>query len=88
MDSHYKIYQHGSPVSEVKATNYYIGDGFVTFFISVPGIDNMNVASYPTQMLAKIEYCNDPNKVREEKLKRLTRKHNIFKRFLNLATGW
>jgi len=77
--SHYRIHFYGNPSKVVYASNYDIKDGFCTFFIYMPGCDKINISTFPAASIAKIEVYTENND-REEKLKRLLKKHSLLKR--------
>lgn len=77
----YKVYlKHSTEI--VEAMNYFMDTNFVIFYtISTCG-DQINTYSYKSSDVCKIElFEQDLNEIRENKLKRILKKENFFKRF-------
>lgn len=90
MKPHYRVNLSGQPRSYFEeihmANNYLIDNGFVTFYSQIPGHkERIYVASYSTNEVTKIIFYTEleGQELREEKLKRLLKKPNIFKRIYN-----
>jgi hypothetical protein len=85
----YRIYfndRSSSNFDTVDAMNYTTNKEFATFYMGpMPGCDYVNVASYPTDKIAKIEMITEETtqEKREKKLKRIIKEDNIFKKIFN-----
>ena len=67
----------------VDAMNYTTNKEFVTFYMEpITGCDYVNVASYPTDKIAKIEMFTEETtqEKREKKLKRIIKEDGFFKK--------
>lgn len=81
----YRVYFKNGTYELIKATGYNANDSeFVTFWISIPGLDFTNVASYKSKDIKKIicEDLIDKNQLRTNKLKRIV-KNKWWKKILN-----
>lgn len=87
----YKVYlRHTTEIIDFEhiycVVNYEIDNKFITFYgeISIPGSVSRkyNLCSYRSSDVCKIEFFEKKlNQIRENKLKRILKKNNIFKIF-------
>ena len=85
----YRIYfndRSSSMFDTIDASNYRTDKQFVTFYLQPTTVsDYINVASYPTDKIAKIDMFTETTsqEQREKKLKRIIKEDGFFKKLFN-----